>query len=307
MSEDVVVKEKDRLRISFSEYSTYKQCPHKWYLHYLLKLPGDVSEELVFGSSIHAVIEELLTNKLMQRLYKANPEDTVRNIFKSAIKDELEKINDVDFLKKFKSNNLASIFMYQAEKLIKELDFFKRFKDWEVFDVEYKLDGLKIAENENCQVIYKGFIDLVLKSKVEEETYMILDWKTSGKQWDIVKKLKDNNDFFAQLCLYKTFYSSEKGIPFNNIETKFYNLPRMEAHKQSIYNGNLRKEYVDTFMDGFINTCFQMYEHKQRMTDFTKIKMKTKQNFCFRCKYNNPEQCSDTEEFQLIIPPILPS
>ena len=87
--------------------------------------------------------------------------------------------------------------MFQTINLVKELNFFTKFKDWEIADVEYKLDGLKIAENDRCKIIFKGFIDLVLKSKVEEDTYMILDWKTSGKKWDIEKKVKDNKDFFS--------------------------------------------------------------------------------------------------------------
>lgn len=302
---DNIIK-KEELRVSFSQVSTYRQCPHKWYLNYLLKYPGDVSEELIFGSSVHAVIEELLTNKLMQRLYEANPEGTIKDIFKSALKDELIKITDLNFLQKFKANNLGSIFMFQAMNLVKELDFPRRFKEWEIADVEYKLDGLTIGENEKCKIVFKGFIDLVLKHKTEEETFMILDWKTSGKKWDIVKKMKDNKDFFAQLCLYKNFYSDVKGIPFNNIQTKFYNLPRMEPKQQSIYSGNLRKEYVDDYIKGFVDTCFTMFDHRESMKDFEKIKMKTKQNFCFRCKYNTEELCNDTQEFQKISPIITP-
>lgn len=300
---DEEIKTKDQFRISFSQYSTYLQCPHKWYLNYLLKMPSDHSEELVFGSSVHAVIEELLTNSTLRRLYKVDKEKVIRDIFKSAVKDELSKIDDITFLNKFRSGELVKIFMAQAEKLIVQLDFFNRFKNWEVADVEFKLDGLKIAEDENTEIVYKGFIDLVLKSKVEEDTYMILDWKTSGKQWDIVKKLKDNRDFFAQLCLYKKFYSDVKGIPIDNIETKFYNLPRMEPSKQNFYVGNLRQEYIDNFIKKFTDTCFKMVEHKKSMTDFTKVKIVTKQNFCFRCVYNTPELCNDTEEFQLVTLP----
>jgi hypothetical protein len=297
--------EKDKMKISFSEYSTYMQCPHKWYLQYFHRLPSDTSDELIFGSTVHGVIEELLTNKILQRMYKMDRDKVIKDIYKGVLKDVLSKVEDIPFLTKFKANNVGQIFMYQTEKLISELNYFERFKNYEVADVEFLLNGLKIAENDKCQVIFKGFIDLVLKNK-EDDTYMILDWKTSGKAWDIAKKLKDNSDFFAQLCLYKYFYSQVKGIPFENIETKFYNLPRSEPKKQSLYNGNLRKEYVDNFISNFIDTCFKIYDHKQLEKDFTKIKMVTKQNYCFRCKFNTTEFCNDTEEFQKVIKPITP-
>ncbi|MEO6304895.1 MAG: PD-(D/E)XK nuclease family protein, partial [Bacteroidia bacterium] len=176
----------------------------------------------------------------------------------------------------------------------------------EVVDVEFLLDGLKIAENDKCQVIYKGFIDLVLRHKIDG-TYLILDWKTSKKKWDIAKKLKDSENFFAQLCLYKHFYSQVKEIPFENIETKFYNLPREEPKLQSPYNGNLKREYVNSFIEHFIETCYKIYDHKQLAKDFTKIKMVSKQNFCFRCKFNTEEMCDNINEFQQvnIIKPIV--
>ena len=165
-------EEKDKMKISFSEYSTYIQCPHKWYLQYYHKFPSDSSEELVFGSVVHGVIEEILNNNLFQKLYKIDPEKTVRDLYKSCLKDVLEKVEDLDFLKKFSESKSSQIFMYQTEKLIKELNYFNRFKDYEVADVEFLLDGLKIAENEKCQIIFKGFIDLVLKHKTEG-TYLI--------------------------------------------------------------------------------------------------------------------------------------
>ena len=293
------LKNKDKMKISFSEYSTYIQCPHKWYLQYYHRFPSDSSDELIFGSTVHGVIEELLTNKLMQRLYKVDKEKIIRDLYQGCLKDELAKVVDIPFLEKFKNNGLARIFMYQTEKLIIELDIFERFKNYEIVDVEFLLNGLKIAENDDCEVIYKGFIDLVLRDKVEG-TYVILDWKTSNKKWDIAKKIKDSEDFFAQLCLYKHFYSQVKGIPFEDIETKFYNLPRGEPKLQSPYNGHLKREYVDHFMKHFIETCFKIYEHKQTLLNFTKIKMVTKKNYCFRCKFNNEYFCDDINEFQVV-------
>lgn len=288
--------------ISFSEYSTFKTCPHKWHLIYNLKFPQETGEELIFGSALHATIESLFTNEHIKRLYKLSKENTIKDVFKGCLKDELEKVKDEDFLLKFKDKKLANSFFWQAYKLVSFLDFQVRFKDYEITDVEIKLDGITIYETEEIKINYKGFVDLVLKHKITGR-YLILDWKTSKKAWDISKKMKDNTDFFAQLCLYKKFYSEVKSIGFDKIDTKFYNLPREEPDKQSTYDGILRKEYVDLFFDKFKETAIKIYELSKIPLNLSKAKHITKNNFCYRCSYNKPHLCNDVDEFQVVNPP----
>lgn len=294
-------KEKDSRHISFSEYSTYLTCPHKWYLNYILKFPGEVSEELIFGSAVHNTIENLLTNEHIKRLYTINKVDTIRNIFKGFLKDELEKVKDENFLQSFANKKLASIFLFQATTVISQLDFNIKFKDYEVVDVEVQLDGEIVHETDDFKITYKGFVDLVLKHKTTGR-YLILDWKSSKKAWDITKKMKDNPDFFAQLCLYKKFYSSIKNIDFDLIDTKFYNLPREEANKQSTYDGILRKEYVENFFEKFKNTAIEIYLKSKEPNNLSKAKNLRKNNFCFRCPYNKVEMCNDIDEYQIVAP-----
>lgn len=45
--------------ISYSKYSTYKQCPYKYKLQYIDKLPTDPAPALFFGSTIHSCLEWL--------------------------------------------------------------------------------------------------------------------------------------------------------------------------------------------------------------------------------------------------------
>ena len=48
--------------ISYSQISMFKQCPHKWKLHYKDKISQrDTSIYLVFGIAIHEAIQEYLT------------------------------------------------------------------------------------------------------------------------------------------------------------------------------------------------------------------------------------------------------
>lgn len=289
---------KEEFKISFSQYSTYKQCQHKWYLSYILKLPGDVSEELIFGSCLHTVIEEMLGNPLFQKMYKTDATTTVRNIFKSALKEELLKVKDIVFLTKFKNGSLGNIFVAQAVKVLDALHFFKLFHEWEIVEIEKKLDGVTVAENDTVKILFKGVIDLVLKNKVTNE-YLILDWKSSGKPWDINKKLNDK-DFIAQLYLYKHFYSTIYNIPFDLIHTAFYNLPRMSPMKQEFFPIDITAEATEIFLKEFSEVCFKMVEHKKTQKDFIKVKMVTTKNYCYRCKFNTIELCNNTDPFQTI-------
>ena len=296
------ISEKPKKSLSFSEYSTYISCPHKWYLNYYCRFPGDVSEELLFGSSLHNTIESIFTNKMILRLYRMNKERTIQDVFVDCLKKELERVEDTAFLQNFAGRKLAPIFLFQARDLILKLDFERKFKDYEIVHVEFKLDGLPIHEQDEFVLTYKGFVDLILKHKVTGK-YLILDWKTSRKAWDIKKKMADNPDLFAQLCLYKHFYSHVSGVDMDKIDTKYYNFPRDEADKQSFYTGILNKTYVDTFFNQFKNVAIKIYQHSQSLKEFDKAKHTTPKNFCFRCKYNTPDLCSDDEQHQFVAKP----
>lgn len=290
--------EKKKKSLSFSEYNTYINCPHKWYLNYFLKLPSETNEELVFGSAIHASIQKLLTDKIDKKLFIALPDYSSKNIFKHCLKEELSSIKDIKFLEKFNKANLGRIFLFQASKLLVELNFFKRFKDYEIVDVEIQLNGMPLISTEEVDITYKGFIDLVLKHKITGR-YLILDWKSSGKTWDIDKKIKDNKYFFAQLCLYKYFYSQLKNIPFDLIDTKFFNLPRNDFAEMTDYVKDINAEYFDLFFNDFKATALKIYQHSQTLQQFTKQKFVTKKNYCHRCIFNVPEFCND-DEFQTV-------
>lgn len=47
--------------VSYSQYSIYKQCPHRWYLDYVKKLqPFKPSVHLIFGTAFHETLQNYL-------------------------------------------------------------------------------------------------------------------------------------------------------------------------------------------------------------------------------------------------------
>lgn len=285
---------KPTFSISFSEYSTFQQCPHKWFLNYVLKIPGDTNEELLFGSSIHDTIETLLIDKILSKM--AGNMTVVESVFKDNLKQQIMSITDLVTLKKMQEGWVAPTFIKQANGLFKELNIMNRFKEYTVEDVEIKLDGMPIIELEDATLVYKGFIDLVLKHK-ETGRYLIIDWKTSRKKWDIKAKEADDN-FYTQLKLYRHFYSLKKGIPLDMIDLAFYNLPREEPASQLMYRKEFTNEEISDFIESFADKCTKLYNFNHFQLD--KMKITTKKNFCFRCPYNNIAMCNDTDQYQIV-------
>jgi len=280
-----------KYKISFSEYSSFLQCPHKWYLNYCLGMPGDINEELIFGQIMHKSIETLIGNKFLRK------EMFFEGIVKKHLKDEIEKIKDINFLTRFNGQGLQFIFIRQVVEVLKELNFFKRFEEYEVVAIEYKLDGLEIIKIENLTFCFKGYIDLVLKKK-SNGRYLVIDWKSSRKKWDIQKKLKDNEDLFTQLGLYKHFYSIKAGVPFDQIDVKFFNIPREEPKEMCTHNGVINETYVEYLINKFKNVCGKIYEHSP--FELKKARFITKKNYCNRCQFNKEEICNDYDEYQVV-------
>ena len=221
--------------------------------------------------------------------------NVVESIFKDNLKKQILDITDINLLKKIQEGWVAPSFTKQARALLEELNIKKRFIDYEFIDVEIKLDGMPIIELDDVIITYKGFIDLVLRHKITGR-YLIIDWKTSRKRWNINDKEKGEN-FYTQLKLYKHFYSLKKGIPIDEIDLAFYNLPRDEAENQKQYNKNFSNIEIEDFIKEFEIKCKNIY--KFNMFALDKAKFTTKKNFCNRCAYNNLVMCDGENPHQL--------
>lgn len=288
--------EKPKFSISFSEYSTFQQCPHKWFLNYCLKIGSGSGEELIFGSAVHNTIESMLTKPVFKAM--ANNINVVEGIFKNELKKQIMDVQDLIFLKKIQEGWVAPTFIKQAKGLLEELNIFKRFEDYEFVDVEIKLDGMPIVETDDVILTYKGFIDLVLRHK-ETGRYLIVDWKTSRKKWDINAKELDTN-FYTQLKLYKHFYALNKGIPLDMIDLAFYNLPREEPRDQKFYYKSFTDTEISDFMSEFSSKCMEIYEFDH--FTLNKMRFTHKKNYCSRCAYNSITLCNQTDQFQTVGP-----
>jgi len=219
----------NKLHISFSEFSLFNQCGHRHLLEKklgILKQPPSI--HLYFGNAIHASIETTLKEHL-------NIEKRVEFFRSTFTKDMMDNMKDTSDFK----NNFYD-FLDQGEHILRILDFEKILRDYEIVAIEEAL-----YENVHLNYFFKGFIDLVVRHKVTKK-YKIIDWKTSGTDWVVSKKLKEEI-FLAQMRFYKFFWGRKNDVSMDQIECGYVVLNRLRDKKDAkSYPGRLQEVDVDS-------------------------------------------------------------
>jgi len=211
------IKEIKKKRVSFSQYSTFLKCPHKWYLDYVKNLRvKDDNINTTFGTAIHHAFQTYLTSLYNEGVNIADALD-VKKLFLVKFNEEIKKVKDVkeeeftDFI--FDGNDIVDTFCKSANRL----KYFPT-KDYELIGIEIPLE-IPIKNN----VEFVGFIDIVLKER-NKEYYRIIDFKTSSSGWN--SYMKEDLSKLALLHLYKSVYRKKFNVPLNNIEVEFFIVKR---------------------------------------------------------------------------------
>ena len=197
-----------RKHVSFSELKIWNECAYKHKLIYLDNLKEfKGSEHTAFGTAVHYACE------------KAVLEDKVDlvEIFNSKFLEELASLKKDEVpLKKDLINDMRS----QGKSLLGHIvpSLKETFGDFEVISVEEELYH-PLEEDLN----FKGYIDLVLKTK-KDGKYHVIDWKTCSWGWD--SRRKSDRMTTYQLTYYKNFFAKKHGIELDNIDAHFALLKR---------------------------------------------------------------------------------
>lgn len=171
----------------------WKECQHR---HKLVYIDGkDIvkpSENLMFGTHVHALIEEYVRHKFISK----------------------EKINEVcgDLVKLWQEAAQVDS-SFTEDKLIRLLaDGFdtianipswldKTFgKDWKCIEAEEEL----YEKIDDSEFHFKGFIDAVID---DGKDVWLLDWKTSGRGWSPEKRAESLTR--AQLIFYEHYWKKK--------------------------------------------------------------------------------------------------
>jgi len=288
MSDEEIKKNK----VSFSQYSTFLKCPHKWYLDYVKNLRVfDANINTAFGTAIHETLQ-LYLQTLYQISLKEAEEINLREVFMESFNSEIKKVRDngtevdeetfTDFC--FDGEDILSAFT----KTTNRLKYFPA-KDYELVGIEIPIQ-IPIKNN----VDFVGFIDIVLKEK-NKEKYRIIDFKTSSSGWN--KYMKEDESKYAQLHLYKSVYSKKFNVPLNAIDVEFYIVKRKLYENVSFPQSRIQvfvppngpraiKESINSFIE-FLDYGFNSDGTYNTDNEYPKYPGKAKKNCKWCLHYKN--------------------
>lgn len=213
MSEEVKKK-----RVSYSQFSNWFDCPHRWYLDNIKKLRiFDESIHTCFGDAIHETIQTYIEALYKNGIAVADEQDLHEN-FKKAFENYLveKKIvfTELDRQEFIKDGNQIIDSFSNVSTRIKHFPSNK----YEFIGVE---DEIVAPIKNNVQFIC--YIDLILKEK-STGRYRIIDIKTSTYGWN--SYTQQNPAKYSQVLLYKAFFSKKYNVPMNKIDVEFFILKR---------------------------------------------------------------------------------
>ena len=205
-------------RVSFSQFSNWFNCRHRWYLDHVKGLR--VFEDNVstcFGTAMHEAIQLYI-----ETLYKKSAKDAdshnLYEIFQTAFDKELKEKNVTIEKENYKEycddgSNIVIAFTNMTNRI-------KHFPSgkYEFIAVE---DEIIIPIKHNIDFI--GYIDIVLKER-STGRYRIIDIKTSTSGWNHYQR--DDEAMVSQILLYKAFFSRKYDVDIDMIDVEFFILRR---------------------------------------------------------------------------------
>ena len=283
--------------ISFSQFSMYQGCPHRWSLQY-----KDGHREFtstihtVFGTALHETLQYYLEVMYSTSAAAADREDIIE-LFEDALRKEYKiqykKNNNQHFsnseeLREFFDDGVEILKYFKKKRNI----YFSK-KGWYLVGCEIPIviQPNKFYNN----LLYQGFLDVVMYHE-PTNTFKILDIKTSTRGWNDLNKKDEIKQF--QLILYKKFFSEQYNIPIEDIEIEFfivkrkvfdhpdYSIPRIQTFTPP--SGKVKLGKADKALNNFIESAFDKEGYKEKEHTPTPTKFG-----CTFCNFkDNAELCS---------------
>ena len=280
-------------RISYSQYSQWDVCPHKWKLNYIDKL-SEFTDNIhtLFGTSMQEVLQTYLTVMYNDTIKMADAlplEKMLLHRMKYNYTNAMEKnggevICEQSDMEEFYKHGLSI------------LDWFKKRRQNYFSKKGYELVGIETPINYDLpnDIKFIGYIDVLLYDKVRDR-YKIIDIKTSTMGWNKYQKADKNKT--DQLLLYKQFYGAQHDIPLDKIDVEYFivkrklyekvDFPQRRVQTFSPANGKPSINKVINNLNQFLQESFIDGEYNM---EHTYIKRPSKKN-CRFCEFNQTEHC----------------
>ena len=155
---------------------TWEECAYKHKLVYIDEVKKFLgNEHTAFGTAVHEVCEKSVLGEIKQ-----DPE-ALNSYFNEKFLQEIKHLTE-------KNVSLNKTLVMDMRKQAKDLlvhiipGLKEHFGNYEVVSAEEQL----YETIENSKKMYKGFIDLVIKTT--DGKYHVIDWKTCSWGWDSRRK-----------------------------------------------------------------------------------------------------------------------
>ena len=280
--------------ISYSQYSAWAQCPHKWKTAYIDdKREFTESIHTLFGKSMHEVIQTFLTVMYEDTAKAAEAlplPEMLRIRMKRNYENAMTKNGGVEFCTQADMVEFYDHGLLILEFLRKKRAQYFSKKGYELIGIEVPLDfdlpnGIKFV----------GYLDVVIRDTVRD-VIKIYDIKTSTMGWN--KYMKADKLKSDQLLLYKQFYAKQYDHPIEKIEVEFFivkrklwkhtDYPQKRVQKFVPASGKPSINQVVKRLDEFMKECFT--SDGEYNTEHIYSKEASKKN-CRFCDFNQTEYC----------------
>jgi len=209
---------KKKKQVSYSQFSTWYNCRHKFYLDRVKGLRTfEDNVSTCFGTAMHEAVQLYI-----ETLYKKSAKDAdahdLKEVFKTAFDKELKEKNVVLEPAQYKEYCIDGVNIVEAfTNMTNRIKHFPSGK-YEFIAVE---DEIIMPIKHDVEFI--GYIDLVLKDK-SSGRYRIIDIKTSTQGWNHYQR--DDEAKISQILLYKAFFSRKYDVNIDMIDVEFFILRR---------------------------------------------------------------------------------
>jgi hypothetical protein len=281
--------------ISYSQFSMYKTCPHKWALVYKdrNKVFSD-SIHTVFGTSFHETLQHYLEITYTisgAEADRINLEEHfqsrfIENYKKSYESNKKQHFSDSAEMREFFDDGVAILRFIKKNRTA----YFSS-RGWYLAGIETPV--IINPHPDYKTVLYKGLLDLVLYNENTEEFY-IFDIKTSTSGWNDYAKKDEIKQF--QLVLYKQFFAKQFNVDEEKINIKYFIVKR-KINENSEFVPKRVQEFVPASgkvksnkalkeIQTFIEDCFEL-DGKIKQKEYSKNPGK----HCQYCPFNETPLC----------------
>lgn len=279
-------------KVSFSQFSTYLQCPHKWRLEYI---DGHrrytPSIHTVYGTAIHNTIQNYLTEAFEVSVKVADQIDLgmmLKNEMVTEYASNKEKLGD-----HFSNPKELEDFYYDGLQCV---NYVKKNRSSLFPTKNHKLVGIELPLNTEIRkgIRFIGFLDIVMYNKKTGQ-YKIIDLKTSTRGWKYEKKDPKKT---AQLILYKKYYAEKLEVDPTRVDIEFVILRRkineeaqfVPKRIQSFVpsHGRVTMNKVTKLFESFLDAAFTEDGEYNKNGHFPTQESK----LCDYCPFNKTELCT---------------